>query len=199
MPQTENTIQRPVNPTLVITTASTYAVASPHPNCRKYSLCHGEISAFQVPTQTTTALSMHTGIGPPSQFVFKSSPDARLSCIARNLTSSGSPDPGVTRPLHYAISDCVQHDPAQLPQNLPAIELLLEAEADPRLPDLHGQSPIEELEAWLRGYRKVGRSRWEPKMLESKPFFEAALEALKKAALTLDGEHITHATILKKR
>jgi hypothetical protein len=130
--------------------------------------------------------------------------EVRLLAIQEALASGedpnelgGWPNPGVARPLHYAISDCVQHDQAQLKQNLPVIELLLEAGADPRLPDLHGQSPIEELEGWFREYRKSGHLSWEPESLELKPFFEAALETLKKAALGLDGKYTTHAAILK--
>jgi hypothetical protein len=130
--------------------------------------------------------------------------EVRLLAIQEALASGedpnelgGWPKPGVARPLHYAISDCVQHDQAQLKQNLPVIELLLEAGADPRLPDLHGQSPIEELEGWFREYRKSGHLSWEPESLELKPFFEAALETLKKAALGLDGKYTTHAAILK--
>lgn len=130
--------------------------------------------------------------------------EVRLLAIQETLASGEDPNelggwhnPGVARPLHYAISDCVQHDQAQLKHNLTIIELLLEAGADPRLPDLHGQSPIEELEAWFREYHKGGHLRWEPESLELKPFFEAALEALKKAALALDGKHTTYATILK--
>jgi hypothetical protein len=130
--------------------------------------------------------------------------EARLLAIQEALASGENPNelggwhnPGVARPLHYAISDCVQHDQAQLKQNLPVIGLLLEAGADPRLPDLHGQSPIEELEAWFREYHKGGHSMWEPESLELKPFFEAALETLKKAALALDDKPTTHATISK--
>lgn len=130
--------------------------------------------------------------------------EVRLLAIQEALASGEDPNelggwhnPGVARPLHYAIDDCVQHDQAQLKQNLPVIELLLKAGADPRLPDLHGQSPIEDLEAWLREYHKGGHSSWGPESLELKPFFEAALETLRKAASALDGKHTTHATISK--
>ncbi|KAJ8113727.1 hypothetical protein OPT61_g4208 [Boeremia exigua] len=119
--------------------------------------------------------------------------EARLKAIQEALASGEDPNelggytnPGVGRPLHYATDDSVQHDRVQMPQNLPVVKLLLESGADPRLPDLHGQTPIEGLEMWLRAYHKDVQSTWQPEMLELKSFFEAALETMKKAALALD-------------
>jgi hypothetical protein len=102
----------------------------------------------------------------------------------------GWKDPGTGRPLHYAIDDSAQHDHAQLKQNLPIIELLLEAGADPRLPCLGPVrwSPIEELEARFEAYNGDGHSEWPPEILELQPFYAAALRAMKKAASALDGK-----------
>jgi hypothetical protein len=132
---------------------------------------------------------------PPLHFLCMSGDplEFRLLAIQEALASGEDPNElggssytGIARPLHYAISDCIQHDQVQLQQNLPVIKLLLKAGADPRLPDKDGQSPIEELEAWFREYHKGGYLKWEPEFLELKPFFEAALETLKEAALALD-------------
>jgi hypothetical protein len=97
---------------------------------------------------------------------------------------------GTSRPLHYAIHDTPQHSLDQLKQNLPVIELLLEAGADPRLPCLGPmpQSPIEEIEAWFEAYNKGGHLKWPPEILELQPFFAATLQAMKKAASALDGK-----------
>ena len=88
--------------------------------------------------------------------------EVRLLAIQKALALREDPNelggwynPGAARPMHNAISDCVQHGQAQLKQNLLVIELLLEAGVDPRLPDLHGQSPIEELEGWLESITRV--------------------------------------------
>jgi hypothetical protein len=129
--------------------------------------------------------------------------EVRLPAIREALASGEDPnelggwkDPGTARPLHYAIDDSVQHDHAQLKQNLPIIELLLEAGADPRLPSLGPwrRSPIEELEAWFEAYNRDGHSKWEPEMLELQPFYAAALQTMKKAASALDGKHVPHTT-----
>ena len=129
--------------------------------------------------------------------------DVRLAAIREAIASGEDPNelggwknPGVGRPLHYALDDSAQHDYTQLKQNLPVIELLLEAGADPRLPSLKPgrQSPIEELEAWFREYNKGDHSRWAPEDLELQPFYEALLQAMKKAAFAFDGKHVLHAT-----
>lgn len=129
--------------------------------------------------------------------------DVRLSAIRKAIASGEDPNelggwknPGVGRPLHYALDDSAQHDYTQLKQNLPVIELLLEAGADPRLlsPTPGRRSPIEELEAWFREYNKGDHSKWAPEDLELQPLYEAALQAMKKAALALDGKHKPHAT-----
>jgi hypothetical protein len=124
--------------------------------------------------------------------------EVRLLAMKAALASGQDPNelagrhnPGVARPLHYAITDCLPMNLAQLKQNLPLIEMLLAAGADPRLTNREGQTPIEELEGWFEEYHKGGHSMWQPEILELKPFFEAALETLKKAALALDGKHTT--------
>lgn len=131
--------------------------------------------------------------------------DDRLPAIRQALASGEDPNElggwkhaGVSRPLHYAISDHIGHDFAQLKQNLPVVELLLEAGADPRLPGLGPyKSPMEELENWLIAYNDGDHSGWQTEELELQPFFEAALQAMKKVALVLDGKHKTHALELE--
>lgn len=127
--------------------------------------------------------------------------DVRLAAMRKAIASGEDPNelrgwknPGVGRPLYYALDNSAQHDYAQLKQNLPVIELLLEAGADARLPSLRPgrQLPIEELEAWFREHIKGGHSKWAPEDLELQPFYEAALQAMKKAALILDGKHKSH-------
>ncbi|KAH6629303.1 hypothetical protein C7974DRAFT_184435 [Boeremia exigua] len=102
----------------------------------------------------------------------------------------GWKDPGIARPLHYAIDDSVQHDLRQLKQNLPVVQLLLQAGADPRLPciTLPRRSPIEELEVWIGVYKKSGHSTWEKEFVELYPFYEDALLAMKKVAAELDAK-----------
>lgn len=99
---------------------------------------------------------------------------------------AGSKNPGLGRPLHYAIDDSAGHDYAQLKQNLPVIELLLKEGADPRLPNQMGKSPIEELEAWFREYDK-GHETWAEEDLGLYDFNKAALETMKVVAAKLDG------------
>ena len=120
--------------------------------------------------------------------------DSRLAALHEAISAGEDPNelggmknPGIARPLHYAICDSAGHDYAQLKQNLPVVELLLEAGADPRLPDLMGRSPIVELEAWFDAYDK-GHEHWAPEDLDLYPFNKAALEAMKKAVAKLDSK-----------
>lgn len=124
-----------------------------------------------------------------------------MAAVRKALASREDPNelggwrnPGEGRPLHYALDDSAQHSWTQLEQNLPIVELLLEAEADPRLPCLNPghESPIEELEAWFRAYNEGGQSTWAPEDLELQPFHAAVLQAMKKVALALDGKHKPH-------
>ncbi|KAI8938501.1 hypothetical protein NX059_004391 [Plenodomus lindquistii] len=125
----------------------------------------------------------------------------RLAAIREAIASGedvnelgGWKNPGVGRPLHYAIDDSAQHDYTQLKRNLPVIELLLEAGADPRLPGLEPgrMSPIEELEVWIRHYEEGGHEKWTVEDLALYPFHEAALRIMKKAAVALDGKDNLH-------
>lgn len=120
--------------------------------------------------------------------------DIRLAAMREAIAAGQDPNelggmknPGVGRPLHYAICDSAGHDYEQLKQNLPVVQLLLEAGADPRLPDLRGRSPIEELEAWFKAYNE-GHSNWATEDLELYSFNEAALKAMKEVATKLDGK-----------
>jgi hypothetical protein len=63
-------------------------------------------------------------------------------------------DPGVRRPLHYAIDFSAQRGHREFKRNFPAVELLLEDGADPRLLDSMPSPcwPIEELESWLKSH-----------------------------------------------
>jgi hypothetical protein len=93
------------------------------------------------------------------------------------------------RPLHYAICDSCLCPPYVLKQNLPIVQLLLEAGADPRLPGWKpvDESPIVDLKNWLTNYETEGE-RWPKEDQELKPFFEQAYAAMKKVADELDGK-----------
>ncbi len=95
----------------------------------------------------------------------------------------------IGRPLNYAICDSAFVDYAQLKQNLPIVELLLEAGADPRLGSArpYSKSPIQELEAWFREFEVHGEE-WAEEDLELFGFYEKALGAMRKVAERLDGE-----------
>ncbi|KZM20152.1 hypothetical protein ST47_g8720 [Ascochyta rabiei] len=121
--------------------------------------------------------------------------DDRLSALRAALAAGADPNelggwknPGTCRPLHYAIDDSAQHDYRQLKLNFPVVEALLEAGADPRLPDLRPgrRSPIQELEGWFEAYES-GHAGWCAEDLEMCPFYEKALRAMKKVAKELDG------------
>ncbi|KAI4701458.1 hypothetical protein J4E81_003198 [Alternaria sp. BMP 2799] len=101
---------------------------------------------------------------------------------------------GVGRPLDCAIEDGWPADFTHLKQNLPIVHLLLEAGADPRLPsrDPPGRSPIDSLEAWFKQYEIRGHE-FGAEHLELKPFFEKALEAMKKVADELNAQDAAEA------
>lgn len=120
--------------------------------------------------------------------------EVRLAAMHAAIAAGADPNelggrrnPGIGRPLHYAICDSASVDYNQLKQNLPIVELLLEAGADPRLLNATGKSPIDELEAWFREYNK-DHSKWATQDLELQPFFASALQAMKEVADQLDGE-----------
>ncbi|XP_014562092.1 hypothetical protein COCVIDRAFT_84735 [Bipolaris victoriae FI3] len=98
------------------------------------------------------------------------------------------------RALDWAICDGRSVNYAVLKQNLPVVELLLEAGADPRLPSRGGSSPIDSLEAWFKQYEIHGET-WAEEDLELKPFFEKALEAMKRTRDELNGEFCTDALL----
>jgi hypothetical protein len=95
----------------------------------------------------------------------------------------------VGRPLHYAVTDMAMVDVNQLMQNLPIVELLLEAGADPRLVNRPpaSRSPIEELEGEFGCLQKNYKNLSEQE-LGLYDFYEKALAAMKKVAERLDGE-----------
>ncbi|KAF2126320.1 hypothetical protein P153DRAFT_388361 [Dothidotthia symphoricarpi CBS 119687] len=122
--------------------------------------------------------------------------DVRLAAIRQAIAAEENPNqlggwknPGVARPLHYAIDDSAQHDYKQLKQNLPVIELLIKAGADPRLPDLQPgrRSPIQKLDSWFKAYNE-SHSSWATEDLELYPFYKAALRIMKKTAAELDAQ-----------
>jgi len=121
--------------------------------------------------------------------------ETRLAAMRAALSDGFSPNEldkrprGVGRPLDCTIEDGWPADFAHLKQNLPIVHLLLEAGADPRLPsrDPSGRSPIDSLEAWFTQYEIRG-DEFGPEHLGLKPFFEKALEAMKKVADELNGE-----------
>jgi len=122
--------------------------------------------------------------------------ELRLPAICEALEAGDDPNelggyehnPGIRRPLHYAI-DLYAQPLKGLKANLAIVELLLQYGADPRLLDLPASScsPIEELESWFRAYDS-DHSRWEPEDLEIYPFFNAALGLMEAQAEELDGE-----------
>ncbi|KAF1827986.1 hypothetical protein BDW02DRAFT_575202, partial [Decorospora gaudefroyi] len=121
--------------------------------------------------------------------------ETRLAAMRVALSEGFSPNEldrrprGVGRPLDWAIEDGAPADYAYLKQNLPIVHLLLEAGADPRLPSRHplGWSPIDSLEAFFKQY-KIRPQDFSPEVLELKPFYEKALEAMKRVADKLNGE-----------
>lgn len=124
--------------------------------------------------------------------------ESRLPALRQALEAGEDPNelggwrhyPGIQRPLHYAIDDSIRHDPRQLKQNLPIVELLLRYGADPRLPDLNTtwRSPIEELERWFQ-YHDEDHDNWPPEDLELIPFYSTALCMMKDKVAELDGKH----------
>lgn len=126
--------------------------------------------------------------------------ETRLALMRTALAAGFSPNELDRRPraegraLDWAICDGRSVDYAVLKQNLPVVELLLEAGADPRLPSRNGSSPIDSLEAWFRQY-EIHRDTWAEEDLELKPFFEKALVAMKRTRDELDGEFCTDALL----
>jgi hypothetical protein len=95
----------------------------------------------------------------------------------------------IGRPLNYAICNYAFVDYNQLKQNLPIVELLLEAGADPRLGSWRplAQSPIQELEAWFSQY-EINKGCWAGEDLQLYEFYKKALSAMKKVAEKLDSK-----------
>jgi hypothetical protein len=92
----------------------------------------------------------------------------------------------IGRPLNYAINESwPEHDGyyVQLKQNLPIIELLLDAGADPRIASwrLYSSSPIEELEWYFKNYNDT----WSEELKGLYEFYEKALSAMKKLLRSL--------------
>ena len=92
------------------------------------------------------------------------------------------------RPLNYAILDaaCINHE--SLKENLPVVELLLAAGADPRLSGIGGmeRSPLEELRLWLEAFeRRPEDFQWQE--VEVSGMYEKAYEAMKRVAERLNG------------
>ena len=120
----------------------------------------------------------------------------KLANMRKFLASGQDPNkldpkrPDIGRPLHFAITDMCCVDLEQLRQNLPIVKLLLEAGADPRLPnrfDRWTRSPLEELANWLGDY-EVKQREWPEWQVKLKPFYEAAYKEMRKVADRLDGE-----------
>lgn len=121
--------------------------------------------------------------------------EIRIAAIRAAIAAGADPNKldrgplNVGRPLHYAVCDMAMIDVNQLKQNLPIVELLLEAGADPRLINRTpiSRSPIKELEDWFRAYEQchVTMSQEELGLYD---FYAKALNAMKEVARRLDGE-----------
>lgn len=126
--------------------------------------------------------------------------EVRVPAIREALAAGEDPNelggrkvPGISCPLHYAITtwgDCAS---GELKRNLPVVELLLQNGADPRLPDCTPvpSSPIEELEAWFREYDK-DHSEWDAEEIDLHAFFSAVLHVMRAKAAELDGKQIVN-------
>jgi hypothetical protein len=126
--------------------------------------------------------------------------EVKLPAICEALAAGEDPNelggwknPGIQRPLHYAICDVRLRDYRDLKHNLLVVELLLQHGADPRLPDYNPArsslcSPIQVLEGETQNC-DIGSFSGQPERLEYHLFYCAALRLMKARAVELDGEH----------